>query len=167
MNQRNKFFTNRIYGCELVLTFFLGLIINTSIAQEVVSTQGETYTNNTATIDFTIGEVISTTGTDGTNDITQGFHQSNWTLLGLEDYSSSLQVNIFPNPTEDIINIQSNAFENIRFTLYDTQGKIVKQNKLFGKKTVIHVQELAPGNYSLVLHDENQNLKVFKLNKQR
>ena len=47
-------------------------------AQEVVATQGDTYSNAIANIDFTIGEVIIDTGTDGTNDLTQGFHQTNF-----------------------------------------------------------------------------------------
>ena len=47
-------------------------------AQEVISTQGESYSNASASIDFTIGEVIINTETAGTNVITQGFHQTNW-----------------------------------------------------------------------------------------
>jgi len=46
--------------------------------QEVVSTQGDSYTNASGSIDFTIGEVVINTGTGGTNDLTQGFHQTNW-----------------------------------------------------------------------------------------
>jgi hypothetical protein len=52
-------------------------------AQEVVATQGDSYSNANGNIDFTIGEVIIATGTDGTNDITQGFHQTNWNFLGV------------------------------------------------------------------------------------
>jgi hypothetical protein len=52
-------------------------------AQEVVATQGDSYTNARANIDFTLGEVIIATGTDGNNDLTQGFHQTNWNFVGL------------------------------------------------------------------------------------
>ena len=52
-------------------------------AQEVVSSQGETYSNANGSIDFTVGEVIINTGSSGTNDLTQGFHQTNWDFLGV------------------------------------------------------------------------------------
>ena len=67
-------------------------------AQEVVSTQGDSYSNGSGSIDFTIGEVIINTGTDGSNDLTQGFHQTNWNFVGLEDHCSELRSYHFPQP---------------------------------------------------------------------
>lgn len=136
-------------------------------AQEVVSTQGASYSNTSGSIDFTIGEVIIATGTDGTNDITQGFHQSNWNFLGLEDHLPSYEATIFPNPTENVLNIQTNSFENVTYTLYDAQGKLVLQDKLTAEQTPIQVSHLAPGNYSITLKNATQNLKTFKLIKQQ
>lgn len=132
-------------------------------AQEVVSPQGDSYSNANGSIDFTVGEVIINTGTDGTNDITQGFHQTNWNFVGLEDHSPSYEAIIFPNPTEDVLNIKTSAFENVTYTLYNSQGKIVLQDKLSAKQTPIQVSQLAPGSYSLRLNNQTQNLKTFKL----
>jgi len=75
-------------------------------AQEVVSTQGDSYSTASANIDFTIGEVVINTGTDGTNDITQGFHQTNWNFVGLEDHAPNYEATIFPNPTSEVLNIR-------------------------------------------------------------
>ena len=72
-------------------------------AQEVVSTQGDSYSNASGSIDFTIGEVVIDTGTDGTNDLTQGFHQTNWNFVGLDDNDPSYEAIIFPNPTAECI----------------------------------------------------------------
>jgi hypothetical protein len=132
-------------------------------AQEVVATQGDSYSNATANIDFTIGEVIIATGTDGTNDLTQGFHQTNWNFVGLEDFAPNYEATIFPNPTEDVLNIRTSAFENVTYTLYDAQGKLVMKNMLSAEQTPIQVSQLAPGSYSLTLNNETQNLKTFKL----
>jgi hypothetical protein len=132
-------------------------------AQEVVSTQGETYSNANGSIDFTVGEVIINTGTNGTNDLTQGFHQTKWNFLGVEDFAPNYEVTIFPNPTEDVLNIRTSAFENVTYTLYDAQGKLVMQNILSTEQTPIQVSQLAPGSYSLTLNNETQNLKTFKL----
>lgn len=132
-------------------------------AQEVVATQGETYSNASANIDFTIGEVVINTGTDGTNDLTQGFHQSNWNFVSLEDHAPNYEAIIFPNPTSEVLNIKTSTFENVTYTLCDAQGKLVLQNILSAEQTPIQVSQLAPGNYSLTLNNSTQNLKTFKL----
>ncbi len=109
----------------VLFSFFASLAVS---AHEVASTQGESYSNESANIDFTIGEVIIATGTDGTNDITQGFHQTNWNFLGVEDHALDYEATIFPNPTEDVLNIRTSMYENVSYTLYDAQRKHVMQN---------------------------------------
>ena len=144
----------------VLFSLFTALTVS---AQEVVSKQGDSYSNASGSIDFTIGEVVINTGTDGTNDITQGFHQTNWNFLAVEDHLPSYEAIIFPNPTEDVLNIRTSTFENVTYTLYDAQGKLVMQDKLSAEQTPIQVSQLAPGNYSLTLTNETQNLKTFKL----
>ena len=151
---------------KTIVLFSLFASISVS-AQEVIATQGESYSNAIANIDFTIGEVIIDTGTDGTNDLTQGFHQTNWNFLGVEDFAPDYEASIFPNPTSDVLNIRTSTFENVTYTLYDAQGKLVMQNILSAEQTPIQVSQLAPGSYSLTLNNETQNLKTFKLIKQQ
>ena len=145
-----------------IVLFSLFAAISVS-AQEVVSTQGESYSNASANINFTIGEVIINTGTDGTNDITQGFHQTNWNFLGVEDFAPDYEATIFPNPTQDVLNIKTSSYENVTYTLYDAQGKLVMQNLLSSEQTPIQVSQLAPGSYSLTLNNPQQQLKTYKL----
>lgn len=143
----------------------LGLltIINSVYSQEVVSTQGETYSSPNAIIDFTVGEVVINTVSDGTNNITQGFHQSNWNFVGLENHTPSFEAIIFPNPTSEVLNIRASAFENVTYTLYDAQGKLIVKDKLTAEQTLIPVSQLATGSYSITLNNPTQNLKTFKL----
>ena len=148
----------------VLLSLFATITVS---AQEVVSTQGDTYSNANGNIDFTIGEVIINTGTDGTNDLTQGFHQTNWNLVGLEDHAPSYEAIIFPNPTSEVLNIRTSTFENVTYTLYDAQGKLILQDKLSAEQTPIQVSQLAPGSYSITLNNQTQNLKTFKLIKQQ
>jgi hypothetical protein len=143
------------------LVFFSLLTSLAVSAQEVVSTQGDSYSNGSGSIAFTIGEVISNTGTDGT--LTQGFHQSNWNFLGLENHAPNFEATIFPNPTSAILNIRTSTFENVTYTLYDGQGKRVMQDMLSAEQTPVQVSQLAPGSYSVTLNSESQQLKTFKL----
>ncbi|MFT6443014.1 MAG: hypothetical protein ACJASQ_001110 [Crocinitomicaceae bacterium] len=145
------------------IVLFSLLTTLTVSAQDVVSTQGNSYSNASGSIDFTIGEVVINTGTDGTNDITQGFHQTSWNFLDVEDFAPNYEAIIFPNPTSDVLNIKTSTFENVTYTLYDAMGKLVLQDKLSAEQTPIQVSQLAPGSYSLTLNNETQNLKTFKL----
>lgn len=147
------------------MLFLLFATISVS-AQEVVSTQGGSYSNVKGNIDFTIGEVIINTGTNGTKVITQGFHQSNWKFIGVEDCAPDFLATIFPNPTEDVLNIQACTFENVTYTLYDAQGRLVLQDKLSTELTPIQVNQFSSGIYFLTLNSETQNLKTFKFIKQ-
>ena len=128
-------------------------------AQEVVSSQGESYSNASGSIDFTIGEVVTSTESNGTAEITQGFHQTNWNFLSLEDHAPSYEVSISPNPVEDVLNIKTSEFDNVTYTLYDAQGKMVMQNKLSAEQTPIQVGHLVLGAYTLELNfnQTNQN----------
>ncbi len=147
---------------QTLLVFSLLFTLAVS-AQEVVATQGDSYSNASGSIDFTLGEVIIDTGTDGTNDLTQGFHQTNWNFVGVEDFAPNYEAIIFPNPTSEVLNIRTSSFENVTYTLYDAQGKLVMQDILSAEQTPIQVSQLAPGSYSLTLNNETQNLKTFKL----
>ena len=147
---------------------FFSLLTSVCVsAQEVVATQGDSYTKSSGSIDFTIGEVVINTGTDGSNDLTQGFHQTNWNFVSIEDHVPSYEAIIFPNPTSEILTIRTSTFENVTYALYDAQGKLVIQDKLSSVQTPIQVSQLAPGAYSLILNNDAQNLKTFQLIKQQ
>ena len=47
-----------------------------SIERSVIASSGETITNGTITLDATIGELVTTTISDGTTTLTQGFQQA-------------------------------------------------------------------------------------------
>lgn len=148
--------------------FLLSLLYTLAVsAQEVVSTQGDSYSNASANIDFTIGEIVINTRTSGTIELTQGFHQTNWNFVGIQDHSPSFNATIFPNPTSEVLNIRTSAHKNVSFTVFDTKGNLVLQDKLTAEQTTIQVSKLATGRYSVVLKDHTQNLKTFNLIKTR
>lgn len=145
----------------VVLSFLLATV--TATAQQVVSSQGDSYSTVVGSVDFTIGEVVITTGTDGSIYLTQGFHQTNWSFVEVEDHLPSYVADIFPNPTDDILNIRTSVYEGVTYTVYDLQGKLLLQNKLFSEQTSIQLGQFSAGTYSLVLNNDKQKLKTFGL----
>lgn len=133
-------------------------------AQEVVSTQGDYYTNSATSVSFTIGETVIDTGTSGSVDLTQGFQQTNWNFVGLEDLKPGFTASVFPNPVRASLTIEVDVFENVRYELLDEQGRLISTGDLQGTQTQIEASALAPGAYSIRLNDaENEKMKVFKL----
>ena len=150
-------------------TFVLFLLFATLFvkAQEVISSQGDTYTNVSGNIDFTIGEVITFTGSNVENQLTQGFHQTNWSFVSIKDHVPSFNALIFPNPTEDFLNIQASVFEMVSYSLYDEVGKLILKGVLSSEKTFLDVSKLQTGLYSLILNNPDNILKTFNIIKTR
>lgn len=148
---------------KALIAFSLLLGSTAASAQEVISSQGDSYTNSSGSIDFTIGEVVINTGTDGTNDITQGFHQTTWNFAELEDFDAVFEVSIFPNPTQDVLTIQATAFEGVTFVLTDATGRIVMEDILVGELTPLNVASFEVGTYNLSLEKSSSIIKTIRL----
>jgi hypothetical protein len=136
-------------------------------SQEVVSSQGDSYADSSASIDFTIGEVVTFTGTSSENNLSQGFHQTNWGFVSIVDHVSNYEAIIYPNPTEDFLNIKAGLYEDVSYVLYDEMGKLILQGRLLSEQTALEVSPLATGRYSLVLSNSKENLKTFNIIKTR
>jgi len=149
------------------LSFFLVFTPFTCFAQQVISSQGDSYADSSAFIDFTIGEVVTFTGTSSENNLTQGFHQTNWGFVSIEDHLPSYQAIIYPNPTEDLLNIKASLYEDVSYALYDEMGKLILKGRLLSEQTALEVSPLATGRYSLVLSNSKENLKTFNIIKTR
>jgi len=62
-----------------------------------------------------------------------------------------------------VLNIITSTYENVTYTLYDAQGKLVLKDNLTQAQTLIHIQSLSAGIYTLSLYNQTQYLKTFKL----
>ena len=144
---------------QLRFLFLIIGTINLANAQEIVSTQGTSYSNGTTNLSYTIGEVIIETAPS----LTQGFHQTSWNFAGIESHDTDFQAQVFPNPITDELTVETDAYQGSSFRLYDEQGRLILVNTLQETTTKINTQQLAAGQYSLQLLKNNTPLKTFKL----
>jgi len=73
---------------------------------------------------------------------------------GIEQFAgNNEQVSVFPNPANSIVNIELKTKEvgNAHYTLYDVNGKAVKQAVLYNPNSIINVADLSEGVYTLSL----------------
>tara|TARA_R110002050_G_scaffold147017_1_gene272630 strand:+ start:8875 stop:9348 length:474 start_codon:yes stop_codon:yes gene_type:complete len=151
----------------LLISGQLLFCVATTSAQEVVSTLGESYSNSSGGIEFTVGELMISTYQNGSNGLTQGFHQTKLIVSSTADFTSSFEVRIFPNPVMYHLNINlTEAHNGYRVEMLDINGKLVKSQSLFGLTHVIDVSPLAAGIYMLILKDEEgELLKTYQVHK--
>lgn len=152
---------------------FLGLtmcysqspIINSPI---VIGSGGDTWVQDNYNLSFTIGELAISTFSEGEIIFTQGFHQENYVITQIDDYIKDISVSIFPNPTQDIINIKGDL-GNQKASLYikDTKGSVLYSLLDFtGNQTQqINLNSFAQGVYFLEIISESQNKTVFQIQK--
>lgn len=136
---------------------------NLVFAQEVIGSAGETFSNGSLIVDYTLGETVIFTGSDGTNDLTQGFHQTKWQFVGVEEFQISFEASVYPNPTSDLLIISVQDFQDLSYQMYDSQGKLVRNGEIKQSESIIAVQELSQGQYSLSIIKNSNPVKQFTL----
>lgn len=147
---------------NLYIFLFVSFVSN---GQEAISFLGGSYSNANSKIDFTIGETVTKTSNSGFYTLTQGFHQSNWSLISVEEKVPDFEAIVFPNPTSDFLNISTKKFQNINYRIFDVKSNLIATGLLLSYETQIQVNHFLSGTYFLILYSNSKKLKVFQLYK--
>jgi uncharacterized repeat protein (TIGR01451 family) len=88
-------------------------------------------------------------------------------VSGTENSSDINDVKIFPNPTDNFVNVQvSNKSEFSTLNVYDLNGRLVKQKQLVDDFSIISLEDLPAGIYTMqILNDKK--IKIFKIVKNK
>lgn len=151
---------------ELILFSMLMFGFYTNHAQEVVATAGETKKAGNIELSWTLGEPVIATLSEGSNQLTQGFHQTKLVVTALNELNmAELELKVYPNPTSDFVIVHLNTTEiRSRFTLFDIAGKILSQNRITETDTQLNMLNYASGTYVLkVFNDKEQPIQSFKI----
>jgi hypothetical protein len=122
-----------------------------SLTPEVIASAGTNYANASSQIEFTIGEVATSTLTAGGNTLTQGFHQPELRFASLEDYANDYVFTLYPNPTQEFVTVESTKEDEMQVHLYDANGKAIMVSSVFQQKITLDLQTLAAGSYVLMV----------------
>lgn len=143
-----------------------------SISQQVIASAGTHYTGSNAQLSWTIGEPVITTVSNGSNTITQGFHQTLLNVTSVEEQSiAGVNVTVFPNPTSDVLNINlTNNLKDLQMDLFDMSGKLLQAREIGSAEGNVQISmtEYARANYLLRVYSAdgsvNYTYKVQKMN---
>ena len=136
-------------------------------AQEALPTTGGNASGNGGTASYTVGQVVYTTiGPIGS--AVQGIQQS-YEIFGLpgvkEVEGITIRCFIYPNPTNDFLKLQVDNFidKNLNYSLYDMNGKLLINQKVYSQETLIKMIYFSHGVYLLRIIDNKKVIKIFKV----
>ena len=153
---------------RILLAFILLLTGATSFSQltvqnTILATSGNSFSNGTTVIDFTLGETFTATIPYGTSYVvTQGFQQPIRKKIGIIQPVTSIDelsnegYGVYPNPFRGELVIEIPENEVVDLVLYDNAGRLVYRSTLSSVQTAIDLTELAPANYQLVLTNNEE-----------
>ncbi len=129
-----------------------------SLSHQTVNSAGSTVKISTFNIDYSVGETITETIKGSNNSITQGFIQPEIKIqTGLSFFKDKEGCNfsIFPNPTTEFLEYNSEKTDEADFEVYSITGELVGKYRSTNK--TINVSDLTRGTYLIKLKCNNSN----------
>ncbi len=71
---------------------------------------------------------------------------------------SDVNVKVYPNPANDIINFELNTDENVTITIYKIDGSVVKTTSAFQRLNAVSIDNLDKGSYMYTVSTLNGNI---------
>ena len=145
----------------IAISLLLGFSINAR-AQELTSNGGDYFSNSYASLSWSIGEIVTSTISDGTNILTQGFHQIDHTITDVYENENDFQISVYPNPTTEKITIKSDEIIHF-YELIDYTGKLIESNKSKTRNLLINLSTYKSGNYLIKVYNKKNKTNTFSI----
>ncbi len=139
-----------------------------SIEPGVVSSSGTHSSNGTTQVSWTIGEPVIATYNDGSNILTQGFHQTLLTVTGIQEAGALQGVSVYPNPTNQLLNLRLDVNPgDITVLLIDASGRLILSEAIQSGTTEheFDLSGISNGTYLLQLLSKEGLSATFNIQK--
>ena len=156
--------------------FITAVLSAQSIAPQSVNAAGTKMTQSNGSLSFTVGELVVLQQVDANgNSLGSGFTNSSTistTILAVEEPNAEiLQVDVFPNPTTDLVQvrIKDSKLEEIQLLVTDLTGRELYQARyrVFQQSIGINTAAYPAGTYLLSLKGlSGKILGTYKIVKQ-
>lgn len=146
----------------------LFLILNGAIhAQETTLSAGNDASSASGTVHYSIGQITYTTHSGINGSSAQGVQQpfEIMAIVGIELKDIQLELSAYPNPAINSLTLKVENYvqEKLTFQLTDVAGKLISSNHITSELTQIPMNELPAASYFLIVSNEDQLIKNFKI----
>lgn len=141
-------------------------------AQQSVGNAGGNGSGSGGTTAYSVGQVVYTTNTNtGSGSVAQGVQQpfEIQTLSGNDYLKISLQMSVYPNPTQNnlTIEVKQDNLDNMQYQLFDLNGRLLLSTKILARTTPIEMSRYPEAVYLLKVFQKSKELKTFKIIKKQ
>jgi len=134
---------------SLLLCFLSALSLK---SQQVLSTSGTTFQNQSCTVSFTVGETIIGNLQNSTCLVSQGFQQSWQNNVGISENNDGEESLFYPNPASDFLHFNGLLSQrNVRIAIMDIRGNSVLSANVYQNQT-LDIQMLPKGFYIIQIN---------------
>lgn len=151
---------------SLLLTCFFPLFtLAQSIGPQVIASAGTSYQNGNTQLSWTLGEMAGATWSNGSTILTEGFHQPEVMITSIGPISMDDGIRVFPVPTAANLTVQlPEHLINSNMQLMDTEGKLVREQRLSASNNNLALEGLSQGIYLLrLVHQDNNSTYRIQL----
>ena len=146
----------------------LFFIMVPSFAQRAIIPGGGNGSGTGGSMSYSIGQLFYTSTSDGSDQLFHGVQQPYEISMvsGWERYPEiSLAFSAYPNPVSDILILNVGSFirKDLKFKMYNSEGKVLFWDNLLAEETNINVNHLVSGIYFLAVFVENSSVKTFRI----
>jgi len=163
----------RLRKIKFYILFTLSFVFIQLEAQEAISASGGNALGHGGSVSYTVGQIAYCSYSGGNYSVAQGVQQP-YEISTESDpdqaYDIELTCSAYPNPVIDFLTLEINNYvnENVSYSLYDVNAKILASGKVDKKKTSISMLDCVPATYYLKVVQERDELmprktKVFKI----
>ena len=134
------------------------------ITPTVLSSAGAVMKTGNFSIEWTLGEIATETLKSNNNVLTQGFHQTNLTVVSTNNpFISGLDV--YPNPVEQELIIDNKSGKIIAFHVFNITGQCINEQTFNPGIQTLHMNALPSGTYLLeaTVDNQKQNFTIEKI----
>ncbi|MFT6002336.1 MAG: hypothetical protein ACI95T_001096 [Flavobacteriales bacterium] len=136
--------------------------------QSSTNSSGGDATGTGGSASSSVGQSVYTTNSSTSGSAAQGVQHAFKISVstGLKKANGiTLEMSVFPNPTIGVLNLSIGKYDkqNLSYQIYTNNGKLVESKKIRSIKTTIAMSHLSSATYIILISENNQTIKNFKI----
>lgn len=141
-----------------------------SVTPSVVASAGDFFSNTSGSVSWTLGEPMGETYSSSSNWLTQGYQQT-WDIGTSVTSPSPVNADLYPNPTNDIVNIQFGADASGEYVIevYNTLGQMLNSSQFAATPSAraeVSLSDYSDGIFFITVRkNDGSTNSTFKINK--